>query len=191
MAKMLRTKKEVYEKLYKAGLITFSKPSFSEAVKIGKIPFVTEEGVKHKLYEYDAVAKAIKDAGIGKPRTMTQKLDNLPPPTKGQDKEEYGSLMVDELGEKPTLTDANIYKTLYTGKLEKLKYEKEVGTLIEKEQVEDKAFTVARTIRDKILSIPERMSNELASIDDAHTIKELLYKEFEILLDGFSKDSFI
>lgn len=191
MAKMHFTKQEVYDKLIENKLITFSKQSFGGAVKRGVIPFVKEKGVKHKLYIYEDVAKAILDAGIGNPPTKTQKLDDLPPPEKGQDKEEYGKFVVNELGEKPTLTDANIYKTLYTGKLEKLKYEKEVGTLIARDEVEDKAFTVARTIRDKILSIPERMSNELASIDNAHTIKELLYKEFEILLDGFSRESFV
>lgn len=214
MAKMLYTQKEVLNLLHKRGVAKFNKSSFSEAVSRGQIPFHNEDGVRNKLYDYDEVANAIKMAGIGgivikglrdvgpddpklekkarkKKKSITEKLDKVQPPKEGQTKDEYGELVVEELGEKPTITDANIYKTLYSGKLEKLKYEKEKGLLISREEVEDKAFAVSRAIRDKILSIPERMSNELASISDPHVIKELLYKEFGMMLDGFSKDSFL
>ena len=191
MRKLLFTQKEVLKRLTDNNLVTFKKASFSEAVKIGVIPYTREDGVKQKMYDYDEVAKAILQAGIGNPPTHSEELDNLPPPEQGQSKEEYGELIVKALNKKPTLTDANIYNTLYKGKLEKLKYEREVGLLISKVDVEDKAFTVSRAIRDKILTIPERMSNELASMNNPHEVKELLYKEFNILLDGFSKDSFL
>ncbi len=212
MGKMLFTQKEVLNLLHKHGVAKFKASSFSEAVGRGQIPYHNEDGVRNKLYDYDEVANAIKRAGIGgvvirglrdvepddpkliknkKKKRLKDKLDDLPPPEKGQSKDEYGELVITELGSKPTITDANIYKTLYSGKLEKLKYEKEEGLLISREEVENKAFNVSRAIRDKILSIPERMSNELASITDAHTIKELLYKEFGMMLDGFSKDSFL
>lgn len=190
MTELLHTQKEVLKLLKKNNLVTFNKASFSEAVKIGKIPYRSELGVKHKLYHYQDVADAIKNAGIGNPPTRQDILDKIPPPTKGEDKNDYGKKVVMELGDKPTLTDANIYKTLYAGKLEKLKYEREVGELIPRDEVENKAFQVSRAIRDKILTIPERLSNELASIDNAHQIKELLFKEFGILLEGFSEESF-
>lgn len=189
--KLLYTQKQVLKKLQDNNIVTFKKASFSEAVQIGKIPFRREAGVKQKMYDYDEVKEAIIKAGIGAPPTTVQKLDKIEPPKEGEDKQEYGERVIAELGEKPTLTDANIYKTLYAGKMEKLKYERESGLLIAKSDVESKAFSVSRAIRDKILTIPERMSNELASIDDAHTIKELLYKEFNILLEGFSEASFI
>ena len=187
---MLFTQKEVYKKLVKDGLVTFSKTAFSQAVSRGTIPHHFEDGVKHKLYDFKEVRKAIKDAGIGSPKSVQHQLDTLPEPKEGQSKEEYGA-EISELGKKPTLTDANIYKTLYAGKLEKLKYEKEMGLLISRAEVEDKAFSASRAIRDKILSTPERMSNELASMNDPHQVKELLFKEFGLMLDGFSKDSFL
>ncbi len=200
MAELLYTQKEVLKLLVKNGVATFKKASFSEAVKIGKIPYRTEQGVKSKLYHYPDVKNAILKAGIGKPPAKEditnppnnhEKLDRLPDPQPNQSKDEYRDLVMDELGEDVTLTDANTFKAVYQGKLEKLKYEKEQGLLIPRDEVEDKAFSVSRAIRDKILSIPERMSNELASMNDPHIIKELLYKEFNMMLDGFSEDSFI
>ena len=183
--------KDILNRLRREGKATFTKTSFIQAVNRGIIPFHMFDGFKKKQYVYDEVVKAIGDAGIGKPsESKNHKLDDLPNPQEGESKEEYGE-RVKELGDEPTLTDANIYKTLYAGKLEKLKFERESGLVISRELVEDKAFAVSRSIRDKILSIPERMSNELASINDAHIIKELLYKEFGMMLDGFSEDSFL
>ncbi len=205
MAELLHTQKEVLKLLKKKGVATFNKSSFSEAVKRGQIPYRTEKGVHNKLYFYPDVAKAIKSAGIGglkgvsnpkveditDPPSIQDKLNDIPDPRQGQSQEEYQEIVATQLGADATITDANIFKVIYQGKLEKIKYEKELGLLIPRDEVEDKAFSVSRAIRDKILSIPERMSSELASIDDPHVIKELLYKEFGMMLDGFSEDSFL
>ena len=178
---------ETLKRLHDEDLVTFKKASFSEAVAIGKIPFTLNNKGK-KRYDYKEVVKAIADSGIGRP---PKTLENITEPTVNQSPQEYGEQAVAELGAKPTLTDANIFKTLYAGKLEKLKYEIQRGEVILRTEVEDKAFSVSRAIRDKILTMPERLSNELASINDAHQIKELLYKEFGLLLDGFSEKSFV
>ena len=207
MADLLHTQKEVLKLLKKKGVATFNKSSFSEAVKRGQIPYRTEKGVHNKLYFYPEVADAIKKAGIGgvvikglrdvdveditDPPSIQDKINDIPDPRKDQTDEEYQEIVVKSIGEDATITDANIFHKIYQGKLEKIKYEKELGLLISREEVEDKAFSVSRAIRDKILSIPERMSSELASIDDPHVVKELLYKEFGMMLDGFSKDSFL
>jgi len=198
MDNLLHTQKEVLKLLYRNGIATFKAGSFSEAVKRGQIPYRTEKGSKKKWYHYKDVEKAIIKAGIGgvKPETYkkmptTKKLDTLKPPSKNETPTEYGSVVVKELGSEPSLTDVNIFKAIYTGKLEQLKYEKESGQLIRKEEVEDTAFIVARTIRDKLMAIPERLSDELASISDSYVIKEMLYKELNKLLEGFSENSFL
>jgi len=198
MDDLLHTQKEVLKLLYKNGIATFKAGSFSEAVKKGQIPYRTEKGSNRKWYNYNDVKNAIIKAGIGgvKPDTYkklstSKKLDMLKPPSNNENPIEYGSVAVKELGSDPTLTDVNIFKAIYTGKLEQLKYERESGQLVRKEDVENTAFIVARTIRDKILAIPERLSDELASINDSYVIKEMLYKEFNKLLEGFSEDSFL
>ena len=209
MAK-LYTAKEVHTKLTKKQIVTTKLSTFHEHVEKGKIPFHHVDGKMGKFFKYTEVKEALIKQALGsrppknsKPmygsnlktgKTLNEdfidKLDNAPEPKKGQSQQEYGAAVVAELGVEPTLTDANIYKTIYIGKREKLRYETDAGLLISRDDVESKAFEVARTIRDKLLTVPERLSNELASIDDPHMIKELLYKEFKILLDGFSEEAF-
>jgi len=191
----LLIQKELLVKLKKNNIANFKPPSFVQAVNRGQISYTMNEKKTKKLYDYETVKKEIIAAGIGgiiknKP-TSSKDLDKLPNPEKGQSPKEYGEAVVAELGSKPTITDVNIYRILYQGKLEKLKYEKEKGIVINRDEVEDKAFSVTRALRDKLLSIPERLSNELGAISDPHEIKELLYKEFNKMLEGFSKDSFL
>ena len=192
----LLIQKDLLKKLKEDNIADFKAPSFVQAVNRGQISYVMNEKKTKKLYDYETVKREIIAAGIGgiikkNKATSSKDLDKLPNPEEGQTPKEYGEAMVAELGSKPTITDVNIYRILYQGKLEKLKYEKEKGLVINRDEVENKAFSVARALRDKLLSIPERLSNELASISDPHEIKELLYKEFNKMLEGFSKDSFL
>ena len=188
---MLLTQKEVLAKLIKNKIVTFTKQSFSEAVKIGVIPYETEGSKNRKMYNYEDVKRAIQKAGIGNPpESVPQKLNKAKPPKQGQNPVEYGSEVAQTLGANPTLPEANTFKAIYQGKLEQIKYEKELGKLVDRDLVETTAFTVARTIRDKAMAIPERLSDELASIDNPHVIKEMLYKEIMTMLDGFSEESF-
>lgn len=193
MEELLYKQADILALLKERGLASFNKASFSEAVTRGKIPFIQEEGSTRKMYSFDAVAKAIKKAGIGHSKKAAAQLssavDLLPEPRDDQSPEDYEQ-EVRELGLNPTLTDVNIYKTLYTGKLEKLKYEREMGEVMSRRLIEDTSFKVARTIRDRFLTIPERLSNELASMSDAHLIKETLFKEIGNILEDLSNESF-
>lgn len=169
--------KVVLEKLKEDGIVEVSKQAFYESVKRGTMPHHKPKGSKFKLYDYSTVVYCIKSGGM------------FGYTAGGLNTEEEADLE-QRFKDNPTLTDANILKTIVTTKREKAKLAEEEGKVIAREVVEDKAFTVARIIRDKILSIPERMANELASIDNPHVIKELLYKEFGVLLEGLSKESF-
>ena len=204
----LYKQKDILALLHKRGVATFTAPSFSEAVSRGQIPYHYEDGKKTKSYIYDEVVEAITRAGIGnsarlsashdkkkKKKDKTKKfkeavarLDKLPEPDVNQTPKEYAddaNIPTDI----STITDANIYKTIYQGKLEKLKYEKAMGELISRDDVQNKAFATARIIRDKLLSIPERLSNELATMNDPYIIKEMLYKEVNLLLEDLSTTS--
>ena len=209
MAK-LYTASELHKKLVKNQIITTRVATLNEHIAKGVIPSYQVDGKMGKFFKYKEAKECLIKHGLAKPKPKVSKpkygskpikartldddfidrLDNAPEPKKGQTQQEYGETIVKELGLEPTLTDANIYKTLYIGKREKLRYETDAGKLISRDEVESKAFEVARTVRDKLLTVPERLSNELASINDPHKIKELLYKEFNILLDGFSGEAF-
>jgi len=189
MGKKLYSPKKVLQKLTDKGIVTFKRRSFTEAVHKGQIPYVSDEGSKGKLYDYDAVVEAIKKAGIGRPPENSN-LEDIPNPEEGQSEEDYIKTIEDRLKKKPTLTDANILKTIYDTRTKKFDFDTKLGLYVLKSDMENTAFNVSRVIRDKILTIPERLSNELATINEPHTIKELLYKEFNILLEGFSEDNF-
>lgn len=174
---------KTYKKLVEDGHVTFSREAFDAGVKRGVIPYELEEkdGVRaRKKFIYEDVVKALKESGIGKPAIKPPtEIENLPLPEEGESPEQYAG----RLSANPSLTEVNIYHNLYKGKLQELKYLEESGRLIEREEVEDTAFQVARVIRDKMMTIPERLSAELASMDNPHEIKEFLYKEIGLVLE--------
>jgi len=189
MGKKLYSPKKVLKKLTDNKIVTFKRRSFTEAVSRGQIPYTIKEGSADRLYDYDEVVKAIQKAGIGRPPEDSQ-LEDIPEPEEGQSEEDYIKTIEDRLKKKPTLTDANILKTIYDTRAKKFDFDIKQELYILRAEQENTAFIASRVIRDKLLTIPERLSNELASMDAPHTIKELLYKEINILLEGFSKDSF-
>jgi len=182
--------KDILARLAKDGRATFTKTSFIQAVNRGTIPYHSLAGAKKKYYDYAEVSKALKVSGIGKPVSTHDKINKLPDPKAGQTQEEFMD-EIKELDSSATITEANIYKTIYQGKMVKNEYDLQQGNLILRAEVENKAFIASRAIRDKILTQPERLANELATMTNAHEIKEFLYKESLSMLNGFSQDSFV
>lgn len=68
-------------------------------------------------------------------------------------------------------------REVYEAQLAKLEFEEKSKKLIDAEKVKRQAFEIGRITRDSILSIPDRVSAELAGITDQATIHSLLTKE--------------
>jgi len=111
-------------------------------------------------------------------------LEDLPMPEEGQSQEEY----IASLGVNPSLSDANIFYTIFRGKLAQQKFLIEAEKLISKAEVENKAFSIARVVRDQMLAIPERVAGELSSMSDPAEIRELLYSSIINALSSISDD---
>ncbi len=173
----------LYGKLVDNGDITISKPSLHELIKVGKVPAI-EHTDGTKSYDYKKVKKALKKGGLGKPVKKGKVV--IPDVKEGDSEQDFLDNLIKG---NPDLTDTNIYKNIYAGKVQKLKYDIESGLLVEKKLIEDRAFNIARNIRDKFLVIPERTSNLLATMTDPHEIKEFLYKEINIALAHLSDGS--
>ena len=195
---------EVHKLLKEEGLLTIGRKSFSGLVNGGKIPVFTTVGAdERKMFKYDDVANALLKGGYGKPTAKSKLIEAKVSKAEeefiirantGDDKEELISSLHEAyvtFKEEQTLTNANIINAILKSMRDKLKLDEEKGLVIARAEVEDKAFVVARSIRNKLLTLPERIANELAVVSDAHTIKEMLYAEFELVLTGLSKDSFI
>jgi hypothetical protein len=85
-----------------------------------------------------------------------------------------------------SLADAQKIQAQYKAALLKLEYEEKSGALVPLAQVETDFFNIARMTRDAILNIPGRISAELASITDVHSISEKLTTELTEALEELS-----
>ncbi len=63
------------------------------------------------------------------------------------------------------------------------------GKLIYRNDVEQKAFTSTRVIRDQVLMLPERMSGELSNINEPEQIKEILFEEINKILESLTLEN--
>jgi len=109
-----------------------------------------------------------------------------------QDKEVFNEQSVDEFAEllldvdKPALKVA-IIKEYWAGKLNELKFLKEKGKLIEKDEVEREFYEIALMVKEKLLNIPMRVSNELAGKSDEFEIRQVLEDEIKQALEDLSR----
>lgn len=65
----------------------------------------------------------------------------------------------------------------YQAALAELAYEEKAGRLVSAEDVKREAFAVARTVREAILNIPERIAAELAGESDVDRVYQMLVRE--------------
>ena len=172
----------VHRQLVEKGVVTYSRPYFAKLVKEGKIPYTEVNG--KKTFDYKKVKNSLGDSQlrVGKPHNAKKKLDDLEPPKEGQSPEDYKNEIATELGANPTLADSKTFLTIYQGKIAQQKFDIEASKLVYRDEVEQKAFIVARVIRDQMLTLPERLSGELASSTDPKEIKEIMYKEINEVL---------
>ena len=78
---------------------------------------------------------------------------------------------------------AKSQKEYYAAKNEKLKFDKSAGLLIEKDFVEKGLYDIAKMIRDKLLTLPSRVSSELAALESASDVQIYLQTELNVLLE--------
>ena len=77
-------------------------------------------------------------------------------------------------------------KEAYSARLQRLAYEEKLGKLISVEKVRVAAFNTARIVRDAILSVPDRISHEVASIQDPHEVHIRMTEALIEALEGLS-----
>ena len=83
-----------------------------------------------------------------------------------------------ESGEKRAdYQQARTISAMYEARLKKIDYETKAGKLVKADKVKSELFKVARVVRDKILNIPNRISDELAITTDPHEIHLKLTRE--------------
>lgn len=87
----------------------------------------------------------------------------------------------------PPLAQSRAIREAYQARLARLDYEERTGTLVPRDKVRSSAFRRARALRDRLLSLPDRLASELASIDDPRALREVLDTELRQVLEELSR----
>lgn len=83
--------------------------------------------------------------------------------------------------------DVERVKLYWQGMQERAKYEMLMLTLVSVSQVEDEHFVIARTIRNSLLSMSNRIAHKLLNQKSIHEIKTILDAEANKVLENLSK----
>lgn len=86
----------------------------------------------------------------------------------------------------PSLAQSRAIREVYAARLAKLEYEKAVGKVIEADAVKLQAFKIARSVRDALLNLPDRVSAELAAEVDPVRVHLRLSAEIRKALESLS-----
>lgn len=150
------------------------------------------EYARHRGCAMSTVQKAIKDGRIDVEIIKGQKkIDWKDADEKwSQNTDTYRPSSTDSGTTKkvkgPTYQQSRAIREAYQAKLAKIEYEQKIGKLVDADQVKRHAFEMGRRIRDAILNIPARISNELLSADNAFDIEQILNREFDEVLKNLS-----
>jgi hypothetical protein len=148
---------------------------------------------KHRGVSHAAVQKAIRSGRItanadglidsdqadaewnAKTRPRQQRARSVPPATR-------------EPAEAPVAGGLDYFRARairenYLARLAKIEFEEKTAKLISRDEVQVAAFTKARTVRDNLLNIPDRLAAMLAAEGDADKVHQILTGEIRKALD--------
>ena len=168
----------------KNGLLTFtqyaahrkvSKAAVSKAVKEGRITVVVNPAggrmidpkTADEQWKANSVAGQKSAAGV----------NGVSP--------EAGAPAAEDVGKPkaPSYADSRAIREAYSARMAKLEFEEKMGSLISAERARADAFKTARITRDSLLSLPDKISHELAAAADPHTCHVILTKALIEALD--------
>jgi len=78
------------------------------------------------------------------------------------------------------------FKIFYQGMLERAKYFKEIGRLVDVEEVKEEQFGISRTVRDAVMSMSNRIAHKLINKTEIHEIKLILDAEALKVMENLS-----
>lgn len=73
--------------------------------------------------------------------------------------------------------DVKVEHEFYKAKIQELEFKKKAGELVDASEVRKRAFNLGRVLRDSLITIPDRISAELAATSDVHEIRTILINE--------------
>ena len=89
----------------------------------------------------------------------------------------------------PTYAQSRAVRELYLARLAKIEFEERASKLVSRDEVTVAAFTKARTVRDNLLNIPDRVAAVLAAETDPVRTHQILTDEIRKALIELSGDN--
>lgn len=175
----LLTQKE-FAKLYGV-----SQPMVNKYIRQGKIPqnCIKKDG-RYKKIIADCAAAALKK-NLSPSRKKAQRKDAEHQATTDEMREtvENAGLNFDA-----PKAESERKKEAYVAALKKLEYEQKSGKMVPAEDVKKEAFELARTVRDAIINVPDRIAATVAVMDNERGISELIANELRVALENLSNE---
>ena len=138
-------------------------------------------GENRKIFLRETKLEKVKKEVIKKTPTEIKKDNKI---FNEKNVRELADLLLDV--DKPALK-VQIIKEYWVGKLNELKFLKEKEKLIQKDEVENEFYEVALMIKEKLLNIPMRVSNELVGKSDEFEIRQILEDEIKLALEDLAR----
>lgn len=82
---------------------------------------------------------------------------------------------------------AKAVRETLTAKILQLEYEEKIGKLVNADEVKVAWFNLARSVRDSLLNIPDRLAGELAAESNEFKVHQTLQKEIHKVLEVLSR----
>ncbi len=92
-----------------------------------------------------------------------------------------GDTLNSSQGMGPTFAQSRAVREAYQARLAKLEYEERIGKLVDAAEVKVRAFKMARSARDALMTLPDRMAPILASSTDVIEVHRLMTEDIERL----------
>jgi hypothetical protein len=83
---------------------------------------------------------------------------------------------------------ARTAEMVFRAKLRKLEYEVRVGKYVLTDEVKVAWYKLVRQIRDKMLALPSKIAPQLAALDDAKAVRDLMEAEITGILRGLQEE---
>jgi excisionase family DNA binding protein len=162
-----------------------SKMTVSKWIRHGKISAIRVG----REYEIDpAVAdqqltENINQAQQRKPKTEeSTKPISSDEPLVADAKPKKGQAIGESMKGGPSFAEAQRAREVYRAERERLRLLQEKGELVVASDVKKEVTTLMRTVRDNMMSIPDRVASQLAALTDIHEVHHLLDDEIRTAL---------
>lgn len=166
--------------------LQINEKTIRDGIKMGKISkgVIIENG-KPKI-NYSIALKEAQDIGLGRKSTNKQPEHKPRPETKKQLPDD---IILDESlpGGMLPYSQAIQKKENYLAKLKEQEFNEKEGKLVRRDIVFSQLFDFATIKRDRLLAIPDRITDDLMSLTDRNEFYKLLYDSIANELETLSE----